>query len=846
MLLKLVYDRFQDDGKWAPFILIDRRFRRLAPGHDTIEVARSLPSGLLQPPLREWEREPAGPFHLTLAGVIAATERTAKPWEQSVFLAAVRLAAEIELDWDGTDEDPSALPVLTADAVVCETADTLRLNQLPDEMKSSLITLVGWMLADEPLLWRGRARIGEYDWSLEIDREIYHYAEVQDMETYWALREQREDHLRGAVGKWNSQAGPIGHEAGMDAIAELRNELLPLMLDLSDQLAGQIPIDQAVAESVGAGGDVVPPRDLVTRTVLAMQTDGLVTEIPGERAIGDLYPTLVRFTAEGQRQARQAASSTARPENHLRTLTEKTGDHMDSFAQVTLLAAPESSKVFISHASADRAVADLIKDSLVLGGVHASDIFYSSDKSTGIATGNDLRPRLQTELQKAAVVIEILTETFFKRPVCLMELGGAWALGKPTYPIIVPPTTIATAKEHIGETLMASLGTDSDIDDMFHELPDELRKADSRFSQVKFEPRIIRQFKERLSPVLTERANQSFSSAPGPAMVGGQTLDAPVHVTGTSPTTVDPVLQRAFDENRQHYKITDIVQQQVDAVLALGALTASVNIAPSEIPLVHTARLSEIQAGIKPLLKSIAFLAQRGDQETDNLWLTSISQLSEVTIRDGSAALNLLSRAPAVLAFHTAGIAACIRLRDDLVGRLLGENISILDAFSGAILPAATALGPEVIYTAGWPSKALHAFLATFFEDSTSASATTIHRAWERWTFLYHVARECLKLHGFSNGSAGYPYLTVVDDRTNGTATEVGRLTVKEIALQGDSHGLFLGGMGFVGDAIGFEECAKNIEHGYGREADAMDWRALPNGSGSIPTGRHYPGQSAI
>lgn len=262
-------------------------------------MARSLPSGLLQPPLREWKREPAGPFHLTLAGVIAATERTAKPWEQSVFLAAVRLAAEIELDWDGTDEDPSALPVLTADAVVCETADTLRLNQLPDEMKSSLITLVGWVLADEPLLWRGRARIGEYDWSLEIDREIYHYAEVQDMETYWALREQREDHLRGAVGKWNSQAGPIGHEAGMDAIAELRNELLPLMLDLSDRLAGQIPIDQAVAESVGAGGDVVPPRDLVTRTVLAMQTDGLVTEIPGERAIGDLYPTLVRFTAEG-------------------------------------------------------------------------------------------------------------------------------------------------------------------------------------------------------------------------------------------------------------------------------------------------------------------------------------------------------------------------------------------------------------------------------------------------------------------------------------------------------------------------------------------------------------------
>lgn len=285
-----------------------------------------------------------------------------------------------------------------------------------------------------------------------------------------------------------------------------------------------------------------------------------------------------------------------------------------------------------------------------------------------------------------------------------------------------------------------------------------------------------------------------------------------------------------------------MVQRQVDAVLALDALGATVDVPAQELAGAHATRLGAIQATIGPLLTTIAFLAQRGGLDTDNRWIRAISQLSEMSLRDGSTALNQLTRGPGVLAFHTAGIAACIGQRDNLVGRLLGENIAIEDIRSGDLVPAATVLGPEVMYTSDWPSKALHDFIAPFLAEQTKVGAKTIQRAWERWTFLYHTALECLALHSFSGGHPGSPYLLVVGHRSSGTMTEIGRVIIKEVAQHGDSHDLFAQGMGFVGDAVGFAECAKKLDREYGEQADRMDWQALPSQGGAIPMSRHYPG----
>lgn len=102
-------------------------------------------------------------------------------------------------------------------------------------------------------------------------------------------------------------------------------------------------------------------------------------------------------------------------------------------------------KIFISHASADRKLADLLRDTLVLGGTPRERIFYSSSRATGIPSGTDVRARLRGELQQAGLVIELISTTFLTRPMCLIELGGAWVLEKSTYPIVVPPLTRSQA-----------------------------------------------------------------------------------------------------------------------------------------------------------------------------------------------------------------------------------------------------------------------------------------------------------------------------------------------------------------------------------------------------------------
>jgi hypothetical protein len=53
--------------------------------------------------------------------------------------------------------------------------------------------------------------------------------------------------------------------------------------------------------------------------------------------------------------------------------------------------------------------------------------------------------------------------------MCLLELGGAWALEKPTYPIVVPPPTRAQTVAQIGDVNMGQFGSHEEIDDVFDE-----------------------------------------------------------------------------------------------------------------------------------------------------------------------------------------------------------------------------------------------------------------------------------------------------------------------------------------------------------------------------------------
>jgi hypothetical protein len=159
---------------------------------------------------------------------------------------------------------------------------------------------------------------------------------------------------------------------------------------------------------------------------------------------------------------------------------------------------PTDKRIFLSHAYADKALADLLRNTLVLGGVPEGRLFYSSDRSSGIPSGEDVGTYLRRSLQDAGLVIELLSETFLTRTMCLMELGGAWTLGTPTCPIVVPPLTRDEATRQIGNVQMGGLSTDAEIGGVFDELHDRLAQDLGIQTRVATWNRAISDFKQQL------------------------------------------------------------------------------------------------------------------------------------------------------------------------------------------------------------------------------------------------------------------------------------------------------------------------------------------------------------
>lgn len=172
--------------------------------------------------------------------------------------------------------------------------------------------------------------------------------------------------------------------------------------------------------------------------------------------------------------------------------------------------------IFLSHASSDRELADLLRNALVLSGVPEDRIFYSSGRATGIPSGQDVGAYLQRSLRESGFVIELLSKTFLTRPMCLMELGGAWTLGTPTHPIVVPPLARDEAMKQIGNVQMGVLGTDAEIDDIFDELQDRLAHDLDIKTKATTWNRAIRDFKQQL-PSRLATAQATAASQPLPA-----------------------------------------------------------------------------------------------------------------------------------------------------------------------------------------------------------------------------------------------------------------------------------------------------------------------------------------
>ncbi|PAB57396.1 toll/interleukin-1 receptor domain-containing protein [Anaeromicrobium sediminis] len=97
------------------------------------------------------------------------------------------------------------------------------------------------------------------------------------------------------------------------------------------------------------------------------------------------------------------------------------------------------SKIFISHASKDSEIVEEVIEILETIGVESNQIFCTSFDGYGIGLGENFLDTIKSELSCDSLVLFVLSENFYKSPVCMCEMGASWVLSKEHIPIVVPP-----------------------------------------------------------------------------------------------------------------------------------------------------------------------------------------------------------------------------------------------------------------------------------------------------------------------------------------------------------------------------------------------------------------------
>lgn len=118
----------------------------------------------------------------------------------------------------------------------------------------------------------------------------------------------------------------------------------------------------------------------------------------------------------------------------------------DNKTSLTNVPKANPKKIFISHATADKEIVEILIDLLEDIGLKSNQIFCSSFEGYGIPLGDDFLNRIKHELASDVLVLFIITNNFYESKVCLCEMGAAWALSKGHIPIVVPPLSYSNIK----------------------------------------------------------------------------------------------------------------------------------------------------------------------------------------------------------------------------------------------------------------------------------------------------------------------------------------------------------------------------------------------------------------
>lgn len=141
-------------------------------------------------------------------------------------------------------------------------------------------------------------------------------------------------------------------------------------------------------------------------------------------------------------------------------------------------------EIFISHRTTESAVAEMIKDFLVSTRIPNDKIFCSS------LPGNDVCEKIASEvkvhLQKASIIILLLSHDYYESAYCLNEAGIAWYLDDVlVIPIGLPEVEHTGMYGFIGSDYkLRRLNVDGDIAYLFDQAHEKLKTECATYSEI--------------------------------------------------------------------------------------------------------------------------------------------------------------------------------------------------------------------------------------------------------------------------------------------------------------------------------------------------------------------------
>ena len=134
-----------------------------------------------------------------------------------------------------------------------------------------------------------------------------------------------------------------------------------------------------------------------------------------------------------------------------------------------------SKAIFISHAVANKEIADKLVDLIETGiGIPDSEIFCSSLEGLGIPSGFNFIDFIKKEISEPKAVMLILTPEYLKSIFCLCELGASWVLSHNVFPLLVPPLEYSEVKAVLTGIHELKIDQKSDLNEMREELTSAL------------------------------------------------------------------------------------------------------------------------------------------------------------------------------------------------------------------------------------------------------------------------------------------------------------------------------------------------------------------------------------